>query len=100
MHMHTKNNKETMAQWAKARSIRETRGISAPQLRRYADEGLIRTSNILRPGQTRGIRLFNVQDIDRLIEASITQHACDMHTQMTTAKTRAVTSNNQPQTIR
>jgi hypothetical protein len=64
-------DKRATSEWAAAKLIRETRGITAPQLRRYANEGLIRTSNIRRPGQVRGIRLFNVGDIDRLIEASI-----------------------------
>lgn len=60
--------------WASAKLILETRGITAPQLRRYAADGLIRTSNILRPGQSRGKRLYNVGDVDRLIEVSIETH--------------------------
>ena len=64
---HTRTN----AEWAKAKTIRETHGITAPQLRRYAEDGLIRTSNILRPGQTRGTRLFSMADVDRLVEASV-----------------------------
>ena len=69
-------NMDDMAQqWARSSKIKETRSISAPQLRRYAAEGLIRTSNICRPGQTRGTRLFNVMDLDKLIEASIQQGA-------------------------
>jgi hypothetical protein len=66
----TANNNNTAA-WSKAKSIRETHGITAPQLRRYAQAGLIRTSNLRLPGQTRGSRLFNMADIDRLIELSI-----------------------------
>lgn len=101
MHMHNMNIKESMAQWAKARNIRETRGITAPQLRRYAEEGLIRTSNIRRPGQNRGIRLFHVGDIDRLIDSSIDRHAGDTgetQTRTTTAETPAAALNNKPQT--
>ncbi len=64
-------DKRAGSEWAAAKLIRETRGFSAPQLRRYANEGLIRTSSIRRPGQVRGIRLYNVGDLDRLIEASI-----------------------------
>ena len=64
-------SKTTNADWAKAKTIRETHGITAPQLRRYAEDGLIRTSNILRPGQTRGTRLFSMADVDRLVEASV-----------------------------
>ena len=66
---------DDMAQWAKSSKIKEIRGFSAPQLRRYADEGLIRSSNIRRPGQTRGTRLFNILDLDKLIESSIQQGA-------------------------
>jgi hypothetical protein len=45
---------------------------------RYAEEGLIRTSHIRRPGQTRGVRLFHLGDIDRLIADSIEpQHGRD-----------------------
>ena len=69
--MLTKTNKKTNAEWAKAKTIRETHGITAPQLRRYAEDGLIRTSNILRPGQIRGTRLFSMADVDRLVEASV-----------------------------
>lgn len=38
---------------------------------RHAAEGLIRTSHIKRPGQTRGVRLFHLGDIERLIADSI-----------------------------
>ena len=72
--MSTTTSKKTTAEWAKAKNIRETRGITAPQLQRYAADGLIRTSNIRRPGQTRGIRLFSMADVDRLIEASVEQY--------------------------
>jgi hypothetical protein len=69
--MNDSTHSKTTAEWAKAKTIRETHGITAPQLRRYAEDGLIRTSNIRRPGQTRGTRLFNVADVDRLIAASV-----------------------------
>ena len=69
--MSTTTFKRTTAEWAKAKLIRETHGITAPQLRRYAEAGLIRTSNIRRPGQTRGTRLFSMADVDRLIESSV-----------------------------
>lgn len=75
MSLTSMSNKKAVPEWAAAKQIRETRGITAPQLRRYSDSGMIRTSNIVRPGQTRGIRLFNVGDIDRLIEASIEPRA-------------------------
>lgn len=71
MHKAYKNDIKAMPEWASAKLIHETRGITAPQLRRYAREGLIRTSNILRPGHARGKRLFNVIDLDNLIERSI-----------------------------
>ena len=61
-------------EWGRAKSIRERNGLTAPQLMRYAEEGLIRTSHIRRPGQTRGVRLFHLGDIDGLIVASIEQH--------------------------
>ncbi len=38
---------------------------------RYADEGLIRTSHVKRPGQTRGIRFFHLGDLHQLISAGI-----------------------------
>lgn len=67
---------DDMAQsWAKSSKIKEIRGFSAAQLRRYADEGLIRSSNIRRPGQSRGTRLFSLPDLDKLIESSIQQGA-------------------------
>ena len=72
--MKNRTTTDPKAEWAKAKNIRETRGITAPQLRRYAADGLIRTSNIRRPGQTRGIRLFCMADVDRLIEASVEQY--------------------------
>lgn len=60
-------NKKAEPQWAKAKYIFETRGITAPQLHRYAADGLIRSSKICRPGLRRGTRLFNVGDLDALI---------------------------------
>ena len=65
------NDMRARSDWASAKLILETRGITAPQLRRYAVDGLIRTSNILRPGHTRGTRLYNVVELDALIERSI-----------------------------
>jgi hypothetical protein len=38
---------------------------------RYAADGMIRTSHIRRPGQTRGIRLFHVGDIERLVASNV-----------------------------
>ena len=61
-------------QWGRAKSIRQTKGLTAPQLMRYADEGLIRTSHVRRPGHTRGVRLFHLGDIDRLIQSGIEMH--------------------------
>lgn len=78
MHQAYKNDIKAMPEWASAKLIHETRGITAPQLRRYAREGLIRTSNILRPGHARGKRLFSVIDLDNLIERSIESRGQDM----------------------
>lgn len=58
-------------EWSRAKPIRASRGFTFPQLVRYANDGLIRTSHIRRPGQTRGVRLFHLGDIDRLIAESI-----------------------------
>ena len=67
----THMNDGAAAEWAKAKTIHETRGITAPQLLRYARGGQVRTSNIVRPGQGRGTRLFHLGDVDRLIESNI-----------------------------
>ena len=53
--------------WGRAKLARACYGLSAPQLARYAGENLIRTSHIRRPGQTRGVRLYNFDDIEQLI---------------------------------
>jgi hypothetical protein len=58
-------------EWSRAKPIRLSHGFTFPQLIRLARDGLIRTSHIRRPGQTRGVRLFNVFDLDRLITESI-----------------------------
>lgn len=68
-------NMRAKSDWASAKLIQVTRGITAPQLRRYAADGLIRTSNILRPGYARGARLYNVFDLDALIERFVEEHA-------------------------
>ncbi len=65
------NSMRVASEWSPAKQIHKTYGITAPQLRRYAKDGMIRSSNIRRPGQVRGIRLFNLGDIDKLIEESI-----------------------------
>jgi hypothetical protein len=80
-------------QWSRAKPILASRGITAPQLMRYAQDKLVRTSHIRRPGQTRGVRLFHLGDIDALITANIETpnkkspptahlepHACAIHT--------------------
>jgi hypothetical protein len=77
MRQQSHEKKAPHQEWARAKAIRVSHGLTAPQLMRYADDGLIRTSHIRRPGQTRGVRLFHVGDIDALITASIenTNHA-------------------------
>jgi len=62
-------------EWGRAKAIRERSGLTAPQLMRYAEEGLIRTSHVRRPGQTRGVRLFHLGDIHQLIISSIEPHS-------------------------
>jgi hypothetical protein len=62
---------EKLPQWARAKEIRSIHGLTAPQLMRYAQDQLIRTSHIKRPGQTRGVRLFHLGDISALITANI-----------------------------
>jgi hypothetical protein len=57
--------------WGRAKQIRASHGFTAPQLARYAADGLIRTSHIRRPGQTRGVRLYHLGDIDELIASNI-----------------------------
>ena len=64
-------NRQAEPEWAKAKHILETRGICGAQLQRYAADGLIRTSKIVRPGCRRGSRLFNLGDIDALIARSV-----------------------------
>lgn len=71
MHKADMNDMKCRPEWATAKLIQETSGITATQLRRYARDGLIRTSNILRPGYVRGTRLYSVIDLDALIERSI-----------------------------
>lgn len=58
-------------EWSRAKSIRASHGFTFPQLIRLAHDGLIRTSHVRRPGQTRGCRLFNLRDLERLILDSI-----------------------------
>lgn len=53
--------------WGRAKLARAYYGFTAPQLMRYATEGLIRTSHVRRPGQTRGVRLYNFDDLEQLI---------------------------------
>jgi hypothetical protein len=72
---HMRHKEHLLNEWARAKSLRSSHGFSFPQLIRLAQDGLIRTSHIRRPGQTRGVRLFNVCDLDRLIAESIEQPA-------------------------
>lgn len=64
---HPSHEAPTDPQWKRAKEFKQLYGISPAQLKRYSDAKLIRTSHIRRPGQTRGIRLFSLTDIDRLI---------------------------------
>jgi len=68
---HVYQEKNAIPQWGRAKSLRQTHGFTAPQLMRYAQAGLIRSSHIKRPGQSRGVRLFHLGDIDRLISDNI-----------------------------
>jgi hypothetical protein len=56
-------------EWAQAKYFKPTFGPS--QLSRFAADGLIRTSSVKRPGQTRGVRLFHVGDVQALIRNGI-----------------------------
>ena len=58
-------------EWARAKALRASHGFTFPQLLRLAQDGLIRTSHVRRPGQTRGVRLFNVGDLDSLISENV-----------------------------
>jgi len=69
--MNQHNHEKHEHHWLRARRVREIYGITAPQLARWAGEGMIRTSHIRRTGQTRGVRLYNLGDIAALIEKSI-----------------------------
>jgi len=72
MHMHHQTqDAHPDPQWKRAKAIRALNGLTAPQLMRYADAGMIRTSHIRRPGQSRGVRLFSLTDIQALIEGGM-----------------------------
>lgn len=66
---HHKQIHETV--WARPRAIRTAFGLTATQLARYATDGLIRTAHVIRPGQTRGVRLYHLADIQKLITSNI-----------------------------
>ena len=57
--------------WAKASRIMQMYGLTSPQLRRYAEAGLITTSCVRLPGQRRGARLYRLADVEKLIEGGI-----------------------------
>lgn len=67
-HVHHQQHEPATPIWGRAKSIRKSHGFTAAQLARYAADGMIRTSHIRRPGQTRGVRLFHLGDLDSLIE--------------------------------
>lgn len=69
--MNGMNDMRACLEWAGAKQVRDTYGITISQIRRFAEQGMIRSANIRRPGRTRGIRLFSVHDLERLIESSI-----------------------------
>ena len=58
-------------QWSRAKLIKHLNGTSSAQLYRYAQSGMIRTSHIRRPGQTRGVRLYSLTDVEQLIDDGI-----------------------------
>ena len=68
---HMAHQPHDLPEWSRAKPIRKTHGLTAPQLMRYAADGMIRTSHIRRPGQTRGVRLFHVGDIERLVTSNV-----------------------------
>lgn len=71
--MSTVNNID-LSEWSRAKPLRLL-GYTTPQLVRWAAAGLIRSSHIRLPGQTRGIRLYHVGDLRQLVARSIEQPA-------------------------
>lgn len=59
-----------LSEWSRAKPLRAL-GYTPPQLMRFAAAGLIRTSHIRLPGQSRGIKLYHVGDLEQLVAAGI-----------------------------
>jgi hypothetical protein len=76
MSSNSSNDDIDLSEWSRAKPLKP-KGYSAPQLARYADSGLIRSAHIKLPGQKRGIRLFNVLDLKRLLNNSIERDVID-----------------------
>lgn len=72
MSSNSSNDEIDLSEWSRAKPLKPI--VSAPQLGRFADGGLIRSAHIRMPGQKRGIRLFNVGDLKRLLSESIEQN--------------------------
>ena len=71
------NNDIDLSDWKRAKPLRLL-GYSTPQLVRWAAAGLIRSSHIRLPGQTRGIRLYHVGDLKQLVAKGIEQSASEI----------------------
>ena len=69
--MKNTNTANTAPRWSRAKLIKNLNGVSSAQLYRYAQNGMIRTSNLRRPGQTRGVRLYSLTDVEQLIDDGI-----------------------------
>ena len=69
--MKNTNTANTAPRWSRAKLIKKLVGISSAQLYRFAQSGMIRTSNLRRPGQTRGVRLYSLTDVEQLIDDGI-----------------------------
>jgi hypothetical protein len=71
MHVHAVNNGTIAPRWLGLKQAEIYSGIGLRCLQNYIAAGLIRSSNVIAPGNTRGRRLVDRESLDAFIEEGV-----------------------------
>ena len=69
--MQAKPNNDIVARWLGIKQASIYSGVSARLIDNWIRDGLIRSSNVLAPGATRGRRLIDRESLDSFIESGV-----------------------------
>ncbi|WP_419529552.1 helix-turn-helix domain-containing protein [Haloferula sp.] len=68
-----------MSRWLPLKKASIYSGLSARTLQNYIRKGLIKSSNVIAPGSSRGRRLIDRESLDAFIEAGVNRSATKLN---------------------